>query len=120
MPIWTICLEARTALIIFWLSSSEWDMGFSRYTSLPLSMASSAILACQWSGQGHEVCVINAMTDRATDAAGPYSLRRYKMLRGTDRYGFHRFPFQWFVLRGLAKTLREFRPDFISERGSAR
>jgi len=71
-------------------------------------------LACQWSKQGHDVCVINAVTDQATHANGRYTVRRYRMLRGTERYGFHRFPFQWYAVRGLGRQLREWRPDFIS------
>jgi len=71
-------------------------------------------LAHQWSCQGHEVCVMNNVTSDATHANGEYTVRQFKVLRGNSRFGAHRFPFQWYALRGLKRLLDQFKPDFIS------
>ncbi|NLU23056.1 MAG: glycosyltransferase family 4 protein [Phycisphaerae bacterium] len=71
-------------------------------------------LACQWSRQGHEVCVMNTITDKATHPDATYSVKRFRMLRGTARFGYHRFPFQGFAVRSIAALLRDFRPDLVS------
>jgi len=71
-------------------------------------------LAQQWRKQGHDVCVINATADRATHPEALYSVRKLGLLRGTTRFGAHRWPFLQHATRGLQRCLREYRPDFIS------
>jgi len=71
-------------------------------------------LAHQWSLQGHEVRIFNSVTDNPTHAEGKYTVGRYKVLRGTERFGHHRFPFLWFTVRELSRLLSEYRPDSIS------
>jgi glycosyltransferase involved in cell wall biosynthesis len=71
-------------------------------------------LACQWQLQGHDVCVINYTTDKATHPGALYSVRKYSILRGSTRFGDHKFPFRWYAARNIKRLLREFNPDFIS------
>lgn len=71
-------------------------------------------LACQWRLQGHEVCVINTITDRATHPDATYTVRKFKRLKGGGRFGRHRFPFNLYDTRSVQKLLFEFKPDFIS------
>jgi glycosyltransferase involved in cell wall biosynthesis len=71
-------------------------------------------LAQQWSRQGHEVCVMNALTDEATHANGQYSVKRFRLLRGSTRLGYHRFIFRQYAVRNLSRLLDKVQPDFIS------
>jgi len=71
-------------------------------------------LARNWSRQGHEVCVFNAVTAEATHADGEYVVRKFKVLRGGYRFGHHRFPFASYGARQMARLLVDYRPDFIS------
>lgn len=71
-------------------------------------------LAVQWARQGHEVCVINCITDQATHAEGLYSVMKYDLLIASTRFGYHRFPFSAYAIRNLKKCLEQFKPDFIS------
>ena len=71
-------------------------------------------LADQWSKQGHEVCVLNNTTDEPVSYDVEYSVVRYRLLRGSTRFGYHRFPMGWHAQRRLAHLLREFKPGFIS------
>ena len=71
-------------------------------------------LARQWHKQGHEVCVINPGTSEATHAEGAYTVKQLRLLRGTSRFGYHRFPWGWDARRKLERLLSEFQPDFIS------
>jgi hypothetical protein len=43
MPTWTICLDFLTVSTIFTLSSSVFESGFSRYTSLPAASAAKSM-----------------------------------------------------------------------------
>jgi glycosyltransferase involved in cell wall biosynthesis len=70
-------------------------------------------LARHWTAQGHEVVVMNAASDRPPEGAS-YACRRFRVLRGSDRFGYHRFPFFGFVRRQLKRMLAEWRPDFVS------
>lgn len=71
-------------------------------------------LGVQWVRQGHEVTVINFVTDQKTQPDANYKLRRYRLLRGATRFGYHRFPFQQHAVHTLKKILAEESPDFIS------
>ena len=71
-------------------------------------------LAQHWSLQGHEVCVFNALTDKAYMSEVKYSVSRYRLLRGSTRFGYHRFPFQQIAVRNLQRAITKFQPDFIS------
>lgn len=71
-------------------------------------------LARQWSAQGHDVCVMNYTSDNSDLDDLPYSVRKYKVLRGATRFGYHKFPFKWHTSRELKRLLKEFQPDFIS------
>ncbi len=71
-------------------------------------------LADHWSKQGHEVCVINHTTNESVLCDVKYSVIQYKVMRGSTRFGYHRFPMGWHAQRQLARLLREFKPDFIS------
>lgn len=71
-------------------------------------------LAQQWCRQGHEVCVINGTSAEATQPDARYSVRKYSSLRGTSRFGYHRFPFSWYATRQVRRALEEYRPEFIS------
>ena len=71
-------------------------------------------LAHQWTAQGHDVCVMNYTSDNGDLDDLSYSVRKYKVLRGATRFGYHKFPFKWHTSRGLKRLLKEFQPDFIS------
>ncbi len=71
-------------------------------------------LATQWSRQGHEVCVMNACSDAPPQPDAGYGVRRFRVLRGSDRLGHHRFPLAWYIRKQMARLLKEFRPDAIS------
>lgn len=71
-------------------------------------------LAREWAAQGHEVCVLNALTDRASVPDAPYEVRRYSLLRGGTRLGQHRFPFRGHAARQIGGFLEQYRPDFVS------
>lgn len=71
-------------------------------------------LAQQWCRMGHEVCVINSTTDQATHPEALYCARQFKMLRGSSRFSYHRFPFGGYATRAMQRALRAYRPDFIS------
>jgi glycogen(starch) synthase len=71
-------------------------------------------LAVEWGKQGHEVLIINWITDEATHPEANYKVARFDTLRGTARVGFHRFPWSWYACRGIKRILRDFEPDFIS------
>ena len=70
-------------------------------------------LARHWTSRDHEVVVMNAASDRPPEGAA-YACRQFRVLRGSDRFGYHRFPFFGFVRRQLRRMLAEWRPDFIS------
>jgi glycosyltransferase involved in cell wall biosynthesis len=71
-------------------------------------------LAQQWSLQGHEVCVINATSDRATESDALYTVKKYSIPRGSDRFGEHSILFLWYYRRVISKLLSDFNPDYIS------
>ena len=47
-------------------------------------------LAQQWSLQGHNVCVFNSLTDEIYHPDANYSVKKYRLIRGGKRFGFHR------------------------------
>jgi glycosyltransferase involved in cell wall biosynthesis len=71
-------------------------------------------LALQWHAQGHEICIMNCVTNEVTHAQGKYMVKQFKLLRGSTRFGYHCFPMGWYAQRGLGRLLNEFKPDFIS------
>ncbi len=70
-------------------------------------------LACAWHRGGHAVRVFNHTTGAAPPDA-PYSVRKYRLLRGSTRLGAHRFPFRQYTSRHLRLLLHDFQPDVIS------
>ena len=71
-------------------------------------------LAMEWGKQGHEVLVLNWITDEATHPDASYAVARFDLLRGAPRFGYHRFPFSGYTRRSIEKILKRFEPDFIS------
>ena len=71
-------------------------------------------LADQWSKQGHEVCVMHHATKESVLYDVKYSVIQYKVMRGSTRFGYHRFLIGWHAQRQLARLLRQFKPGFIS------
>ncbi len=71
-------------------------------------------LAMEWRRQGHDVRVFNWVSGEATHPEATYEVRRFRLLRGAPRFGYHRFPFGGYTVRDLNRQLREFAPDFIS------
>jgi glycosyltransferase involved in cell wall biosynthesis len=71
-------------------------------------------LANAWSRQGHEVWVINPNTDVPTHPDALYKTLKYTSLRGTTRYGYHKFPFCQYAVWGIKKCLDKVRPEYIS------
>jgi len=71
-------------------------------------------LAMEWGKQGHEVLVVNWVTDQATHPDANYSVARFDLLRGAPRFGYHRFPFSGYTRRSIDRILDGFDPDFIS------
>ena len=71
-------------------------------------------LAVEWGKQGHEVLVVNLVSDEPTHPDANYQVARFKTLRGAPRFGFHRFPFSGYTRRSIDRILRDFKPDFIS------
>ena len=71
-------------------------------------------LAMQWADQGHEVCVINPDTAEATHAQGKYTVKQFKLLRGSTRFGYHHLPMAWYGTKQIKRALDDFKPDFIS------
>ena len=70
--------------------------------------------ATEWGKQGHEVLVLNWLTEQVTHPEATYAVARFETLRGASRLGFHRFPFAWYTRRSIEAILRQFEPDFIS------
>ncbi len=92
-------------------------IGLVSYTFLPMVGGAEFVvhyLAQQWARQGHEVCVINGISDRPTMPDAPYGVRKYRVCRGSTRFGYHRFGLSHFTVASLRRVLRDFRPDAIS------
>jgi glycosyltransferase involved in cell wall biosynthesis len=64
--------------------------------------------------QGHEVTVLNRVTDAPTDDDANYAVRRFSYLNGSVRFGLHRPPFSWFAARQIRRFLEETKPDLVS------
>jgi len=71
-------------------------------------------LAQQWSLQGHEICVVNATSDRVTEPDALYTVKKYSIPRGSSRFGEHSLLFLWYYRRVISKLLSDFNPDYIS------
>jgi len=71
-------------------------------------------LALEWGKQGHEVRVFNWLSGDVTHPDATYSVRKFDLLRGAPKVGYHRFPWGWYTRRQLARQLSEFAPDCMS------
>lgn len=71
-------------------------------------------LANHWVLLGHEVHVLNYTTDKTSHKDAAYSIHKYKVPRGSTRFGYHNFPFNSFVTRKIERELKKIQPDFIS------
>jgi glycosyltransferase involved in cell wall biosynthesis len=71
-------------------------------------------LARVWGLAGHEVTVITVAPGDAPELGIPYSVKTFKLLRGSSRLGYHRFPFLQLAVRTLSGLLESYKPDFIS------
>ena len=71
-------------------------------------------LAQEWGKQGHEVRIFNWVSSEATHPEAVYSVRRFRLLRGAPRVGYHRFPWGWYTRSDLRKQLKQFGPDCMS------
>ena len=65
-------------------------------------------LARQWIIQGHDVCVINSDTDKVTHPDATYSVYKFNELRGSYRFGFHRFPFSWYASKEIKRLINAY------------
>jgi glycosyltransferase involved in cell wall biosynthesis len=54
------------------------------------------------------------LTAEATHPEALYEVRRYKIMRGATRFGYHSFPWVNVSTRSLNKLINEFNPDVIS------
>src|SRR5215208_4052119 len=70
-------------------------------------------LAQQWCRQGHQVCVLNAVTKVAVQRDALYTVRRFRTARGATRLGAHRPPYLWHGTWQLKRTIEQYRPDTI-------
>ena len=71
-------------------------------------------LARTWGLAGHEVTVITVAPGAEPEQGIPYSVKTFRLLRGSSRLGYHRFPFLRLAVRSLSGLLESYRPDFIS------
>ncbi|MBU0638912.1 MAG: glycosyltransferase family 4 protein [Planctomycetes bacterium] len=71
-------------------------------------------LGQQWCRQGHDVRIINGRSNEVTQPGATYSVRKFTLLRGSTRFGYHRFPFLGRGIRSVKRLLDEYEPDFTS------
>ncbi len=71
-------------------------------------------LARVWGLAGHEVTVITVAPGAEPEQGIPYSVKTFKLLRGSSRLGYHRFPFLQSAVKTVSGLLKEYKPDFIS------
>jgi phosphatidylinositol alpha-mannosyltransferase len=71
-------------------------------------------LARTWGHAGHEVTVFTVKSGEAPAPDLPYTVRPFSLLRGSTRFGYHRFPFLPFAIKTVGALLETFHPDFIS------
>lgn len=71
-------------------------------------------LSHEWGLQGHTVVVANTVSDAVSIEGSAYQVKKIKLVRGGDRFGWHRFPFNAFVEYQLRKIINTVKPDFIS------
>jgi glycosyltransferase involved in cell wall biosynthesis len=72
-------------------------------------------LAKGWSQSGHEVkvfCEENQVAPQSGDSG--YTVQTYPLMRGTYRFGPHRFPFRQYNTWSLSRKLIDFAPEMIS------
>ncbi len=71
-------------------------------------------LASVWGLAGHEVKVISVEPGDEPERGIPYSVKTFRLLKGSSRLGYHRFPFLQTAVRTLNGLLDSYKPDFIS------
>jgi glycosyltransferase involved in cell wall biosynthesis len=71
-------------------------------------------LARVWGQAGHEVKVMTVEPGDEPELGIPYSVQTFKLLKGSTRLGYHRFPFLQKATRQICRLLEAYRPDFIS------
>jgi glycosyltransferase involved in cell wall biosynthesis len=71
-------------------------------------------LANQWSEMGHEVRVVNVITNKAWHPEARYSVARFWIPRGAVRFGYHRQPWLGVASWGMSRVLNAFHPDVVS------
>lgn len=71
-------------------------------------------LANQWSELGHEVRVLNVVSRKIWHPEARYSVARFWIPRGADRFGYHCQPWLGIATWGLSHVLNAFRPDVVS------
>lgn len=73
-------------------------------------------LAIQWHKQGHDVYVLNTVTDQIMDSQYGYYVRKYSYLPGSSflGLGLHQFPYCHYTALKIQKLCKKINPDFIS------
>ncbi|MFO0607391.1 MAG: glycosyltransferase family 4 protein [Polyangiales bacterium] len=71
-------------------------------------------LANAWCAAGHAVCVFHWMDDAPPHPEARYTARRYPMLRGATRFGYHRVPWGAAQALVLSAMLHAWGPDLVS------
>jgi len=67
-----------------------------------------------WGQQGHEVQIVNWVSDEISHPEATYTTARFNLLRGAPRVGYHRLPFVQYTVRQLNAIFDRFNPDFIA------
>lgn len=71
-------------------------------------------LANEWTRQGHAVRVFHGMRLQAAHPEARYQATRFAVMRGSRRFGYHRFPWLPISVASLQYQLSRFQPDFVS------
>ncbi len=67
-----------------------------------------------WGRQGHEVRIVNWVSDEVSHPEATYTTACFSLLRGAPRVGYHRFPFIQYTVRQINAIFDDFDPDFIA------
>ncbi|MCH2185204.1 glycosyltransferase family 4 protein, partial [Myxococcota bacterium] len=67
-----------------------------------------------WGQLGHEVQIVNWVSDEVSHPEATYTTARFNLLRGAPRVGYHRLPFLQYTVRQLNEIFNRFNPDFIA------
>lgn len=71
-------------------------------------------LSLNWTKMGHQVCVANMISDCAAHPEADYEVRKIRVLRGGDRFGWHHFPWNRWMSKEIDRVIQDFNPDMIS------